>query len=55
MQKFLSAKFFQIVRIKQQSILGKKDTRFAVALDSDQNNIMVKDVVRVVDGPHSVS
>jgi transcription elongation factor SPT5 len=45
---------FQLVHVKQQAIHGKKDSRFAVALDSDQNNIMVKDTVKVVDGPHAV-
>jgi len=47
--------FAKVVRVKQQAIHGKKDSKFAVALDSDHNNIMVNDVVRVVDGPHSVS
>lgn len=45
---------FQIVRVRHAAIHGKKDSRFAVALDSDQNNIMVNDVVKVVDGPNMV-
>lgn len=44
----------KVVRVKHQGIHGKKDSRFAVALDSDSNNIMVQDMVKVVDGPHSV-
>ena len=35
--------------------MRKKDTRHAVALDSENNNVSVKDIVKVVDGPHSVS
>lgn len=47
--------FWQVVSVKPQSITRKKDTRHAVALDSENNNIQVKDVVKVIDGPHSVS
>lgn len=40
--------------MKPQAIHGKKDTRFAQALDSQQNSIQVKDTVKVVDGPFAV-
>uniref|UniRef100_A0A915IPM2 Transcription elongation factor SPT5 n=1 Tax=Romanomermis culicivorax TaxID=13658 RepID=A0A915IPM2_ROMCU len=40
----------KVVRIKQQAIQSKKDSKFAVALDSDQNNIMINDVVRGLQG-----
>lgn len=43
-----------MVRVKPQSIHGKKDTRFAQALDSENNSLHVKDMVKVVDGPHAV-
>lgn len=42
-----------MVRVRHQAIHGKKDTRFAVALDSDKCNIRNGDRVRVVDGPHA--
>lgn len=33
----------------------RRDSRkFAVSLDSESNNIQVRDVVKVIDGPHSV-
>lgn len=41
----------KVVRVKPQAIHGKKDSRFAQALDSQQNSIQVKDTVKVVDGP----
>ncbi|KHJ40729.1 Supt5 repeat protein [Trichuris suis] len=43
----------KVVRVKQQSLYGKKDTKFAVALDSDGNNICAGDAVNVIDGPHT--
>ncbi|OQR73724.1 transcription elongation factor SPT5-like, partial [Tropilaelaps mercedesae] len=39
--------------VKHQTITRKCDSKKAVALDSEQNEIHVKDVVRVTDGPHS--
>lgn len=41
--------------VKHQGVTKKRDTRSAVALDSESNNIQVRDVVKVIDGPHSVS
>jgi transcription elongation factor SPT5 len=41
--------------VKQTAIAKKKDSRNAVALDADTNNIQVKDIVKVIDGPHTVS
>ncbi|ELK31567.1 Transcription elongation factor SPT5 [Myotis davidii] len=43
----------KVVTVRHQAVTRKKDTRFAVALDSEQNNIHVKDIVKVIDGPHS--
>ena len=44
----------KVMTVKHQSVNRRKDNRFAVALDSEQNNIHVKDIVKVIDGPHSV-
>jgi desulfoferrodoxin (superoxide reductase-like protein) len=44
----------QVQNVKPQAITRKKDTKHAVALDSENNNVSVKDIVKVVDGPHSV-
>ncbi|KAK0409632.1 hypothetical protein QR680_004663 [Steinernema hermaphroditum] len=41
----------KIQKIKPQAIRSKKDVSNAVALDSEQNTIRVKDMVKVIDGP----
>lgn len=41
--------------LKPTSLTKKKDYHLAVSMDSEGNNIRVKDVVKVIDGPHSVS
>ncbi|KAF1482836.1 Transcription elongation factor SPT5, partial [Eudyptula minor novaehollandiae] len=41
----------KVVTVRHQAVTRKKDNRFAVALDSEQNNIHVKDIVKVIDGP----
>ncbi|XP_054161598.1 transcription elongation factor SPT5-like [Oppia nitens] len=43
----------KLVHVKHQAVSKKRDTRRAVALDSEQNQIQVKDHVKVIDGPHS--
>ncbi|XP_077549814.1 transcription elongation factor subunit Spt5 [Haemaphysalis longicornis] len=43
----------KVVQVKHQSVTKKCDARKAVALDSDQNQIQVRDIVKVIDGPHS--
>ncbi|XP_077466681.1 transcription elongation factor SPT5 [Stigmatopora argus] len=43
----------KVLTVRHQAVNRKKDNRFAVALDSEQNNIHVKDIVKVIDGPHS--
>lgn len=45
----------KLVQVKHQAINKKKDSRHAVALDTDNNNLQVKDIVKVVDGAHAVS
>ncbi|XP_062504136.1 transcription elongation factor SPT5-like [Corticium candelabrum] len=42
----------KVLNVRQQAV-NKKNTRNAVALDSEQNNIQAKDVVKVTDGPHA--
>uniref|UniRef100_H2Y420 Transcription elongation factor SPT5 n=1 Tax=Ciona savignyi TaxID=51511 RepID=H2Y420_CIOSA len=34
------------------AVTRRKDTRFAVALDAEQNSIQCKDIVKVIEGPH---
>ncbi|CAG2162644.1 unnamed protein product [Oppiella nova] len=43
----------KLVHVKHQAVSKKRDSRRAVALDSEQNQIQVKDHVKVIDGPHS--
>uniref|UniRef100_A0A673HAP1 Transcription elongation factor SPT5 n=1 Tax=Sinocyclocheilus rhinocerous TaxID=307959 RepID=A0A673HAP1_9TELE len=43
----------KVLTARHQAVNRRKDNRFAVALDSEQNNIHVKDIVKVIDGPHS--
>lgn len=45
----------KVLTVRHQAVNRRKDNRFAVALDSEQNSIHVKDIVKVIDGPHSVS
>ncbi|CAJ0572588.1 unnamed protein product, partial [Mesorhabditis spiculigera] len=41
----------KIVKLKPQALLGKKEDKWAQALDQQGNSIQVKDAVKVVDGP----
>ncbi|XP_006801313.1 transcription elongation factor SPT5 [Neolamprologus brichardi] len=43
----------KVLTVRHQAVNRRKDNRFAVALDSEQNSIHVKDIVKVIDGPHS--
>lgn len=43
----------KLVKVKHQSVMKKPNTRRAVALDSEQNQIQGRDIVKVIDGPHS--
>uniref|UniRef100_H2Y417 Transcription elongation factor SPT5 n=1 Tax=Ciona savignyi TaxID=51511 RepID=H2Y417_CIOSA len=38
--------------LTHQAVTRRKDTRFAVALDAEQNSIQCKDIVKVIEGPH---
>ncbi|PIK60626.1 putative transcription elongation factor SPT5 isoform X2, partial [Apostichopus japonicus] len=43
----------KLVHVKPQALSKKKENRNALALDAEQNSIQSKDIVKVVDGPHS--
>jgi len=43
----------KLIYVKHQSVKQKRDTRRAISLDSEQNQIQVKDHVEVIDGLHS--
>lgn len=45
----------KVVEAKPQALHKKKEFRNTVALDSEQNPIQKRDIVEVIDGPHSVS
>ncbi|PAV77609.1 hypothetical protein WR25_20374 [Diploscapter pachys] len=45
--------FENVQRIKPQAIMGKKDCKYAVALDKNGNGLYVNDYVKVIDGPHA--
>lgn len=45
----------KVVEAKPQALHKRKEARFAAALDSEHNPIHRKDIVKVIDGPHSVS
>lgn len=47
--------YLQILNLKPAAVTRKRDTKYAVALDSENNSIQVKDVIKVIDGPHSVN
>lgn len=42
-----------VVTVRYQAVNHRKNNRFAVALDSEQNNVHVKDIVKVIDGRHA--
>ena len=44
----------KVQTMKHTAVTKRRDNRFAMALDSENNNIQKHDVVRVVDGVHSV-
>lgn len=42
-----------INRVKAQAIIGKKDVKFAKVLDSQNNSVEAKDLVKVISGPNA--
>lgn len=43
----------KVVEARPQALLKRRESRLAAALDTDQNTVQRKDIVKVVDGPHS--
>ena len=43
----------KVVSMRAAALQKKREKKAAAALDSEQNAIQVKDVVKVIDGPHS--
>ena len=43
----------KLVHVRHQAVSRKRDTKRAVGLDSEQNQLNVGDHVKVTDGPHS--
>jgi transcription elongation factor SPT5 len=43
-----------LITVKAQGIIQKRDSRNAVALDSQQNTIQANDVVEILEGEHKV-
>ena len=39
--------------VRPAALQKKRENKNAVALDSEQNSIQKKDIVKVIDGPHS--
>lgn len=52
---FFSTFILKILNLKPAAVTRKRDTKYAVALDSENNSIQVKDIIKVIDGPHSVN
>jgi transcription elongation factor SPT5 len=44
----------KVVSIHPKAILSKKNSKYAKAIDSQNNTIQVGDLVTIVDGPHAV-
>lgn len=44
----------KVVEVKPQALHKRKEHRGTYALDSDQQTIQRNDIVKVIDGPHSV-
>lgn len=43
----------KVVKVRPQAVHKRRDNRHAVALDTEQNSIQRRDIVKVIDGPHS--
>ncbi|XP_069689905.1 transcription elongation factor SPT5-like isoform X2 [Periplaneta americana] len=43
----------KVLALRPQALQKRKDSNYAVALDSEQNSIRRKDIVKVIDGSHS--
>ena len=43
----------KVVSVRPAALQKKRENRNAVALDSEQNSIQKRDIVKVIDSPHS--
>lgn len=43
----------KVIECKPQALQKRRENRFTMALDSEQNTIQKKDIVKVIDGPHA--
>lgn len=45
----------KVLQLKPQAIRGRKDSRFAQALDKENNSLHVKDMVKIVEGSYALA
>nr|XP_037877730.1 transcription elongation factor SPT5 isoform X2 [Bombyx mori] len=43
----------KVIECKPQALQKRRENRFTVALDSEENTIQKRDIVKVIDGPHA--
>lgn len=43
----------KVIECKPQALQKRRESRFTMALDSEQNTIQKRDIVKVIDGPHA--
>ncbi|KAG5317531.1 SPT5H factor, partial [Pseudoatta argentina] len=43
----------KVIEVRPQAVTKRRESRNTIALDSQQNTIQKKDIVKVVDGPHT--
>ncbi|KAL0849644.1 hypothetical protein ABMA28_013899 [Loxostege sticticalis] len=43
----------KVIECKPQALQKRRENRFTMALDSEENTIQKRDVVKVIDGPHA--
>lgn len=43
----------KVIECKPQALQKRRENRFTMALDSEQNTIQKRDIVKVIDGPHA--
>ncbi|CAH3030076.1 unnamed protein product [Porites evermanni] len=43
----------KVIQVKHQAVGRRRENKNAVALDSEQNSVQVRDIVKVIEGPHA--
>ncbi|XP_078367088.1 LOW QUALITY PROTEIN: transcription elongation factor SPT5-like [Oculina patagonica] len=43
----------KVIQVKHQAVGRRRENKNAVALDSEQNTVQVRDIVKVIEGPHA--